>query len=65
MRTFIRTATVLGQKVDVSGFCDPDTPAGSYEGIDLFIGEDCINLGECFYEPPTDEQIEPFVRVLL
>jgi hypothetical protein len=65
MREHIRTVTLLGVEVEVSGFFDSDTPDGKYEGIDLFIEGDCANMGSALFAPPTDEEILPFVKAHL
>jgi len=70
MSEHIRTVTLLGVTVDVSGFYTPtstnsmpaELPTAEFDGIDLYVEGECINEGSCFYTSPTDEQILPFVR---
>jgi len=60
----IGTRKVDGVEVEVVGFWDDETPDNEYDYFDIFVEGLCINLGEPFYEMPTDEDIRACLEMV-
>jgi hypothetical protein len=50
-------------KVEVVGCWDEQTPDEQYEFYDLYLNDECINLGEPCYTYPTVEHIAKLVKI--
>lgn len=60
MEHVIETLNFNGDiRVDIVGYYR-DNP-NIFESYDLFVDEECINLGNSFYEYPTNKEIQLFL----
>lgn len=62
--TTLETRQVGDRRIDVAGVYDSETPEDEYEWYDIFdaaTGE-CLNMGEPFYEYPSDNRIAEYLK---
>jgi hypothetical protein len=50
-----------GHQVDVIGCWDSETPENEFDFYDIFVEDECINLGDYYFKKPTKKEVIKFV----
>lgn len=53
---------IEGKTYTVYGCWDHETPDDEYEFYDVEVDGECINLGEPFYELPSEETVREYLE---
>ena len=67
MHEYLHSLAVNGVAYDVYGCWDECTPENEYDFYDVYESsskDDCINLGDPFYELPTASSIEAYLGLV-
>jgi hypothetical protein len=58
----VATYYYQGLSFHVYGCWDKETPEGAFDFYDIYVNNECINLGEPWYEFPTRDEVIEFYK---